>query len=414
MKILLVSSSDKLGGAGIANWRLYQGLKNQGADVHMLVQYKNTVDPEVIEIKSTQEKLRFTIRHKIEQRKTEKLKPTRKFTLQNTSFSDFKKRIELINPDIIHIQWAHKSFFNITDLSKIDTPILFTMHDMWAFTGGCHYSLDCLGYISNCENCPVISVKSKQSIAAELFKIKKETFSNKQNLHFVALSNWMYNEANKSTVLTKNKIHEIPNLLRVNDYKIINKEQARYILNLPNDKTILLFGSLGGKTDPRKGFNILIKAIDNLDAEIKDQLLGIIIGEECQSSDSLLPIETISIGSLQDKTSLNVAYCAANFCIFPSIQEAFGLMALESLACGTPVCGFNETGLSDIVTHMETGYLAKNRSESDLSKAIQYMIKLDKELNIAERCKKQAENFNEGTITKRYLELYKEILNPSK
>jgi len=414
MKILLVSSSDKLGGAGIANWRLYQGLKNQGADVHMLVQYKNTVDPEIIEIKSTQEKLRFTIRHKIEQRKTEILKPTRKFTLQNTSFSDFKKRIELINPDIIHIQWAHKSFFNITDLSKIYKPILFTMHDMWAFTGGCHYSLDCTGFKSNCENCPVIGKESKKSVATNLLRLKKETFNSKQNLHFVALSTWMFKMAKESAILRKKKIYRIPNLLRTQNYKIIPKENARQILNLPQDKTILLFGSLGGKLDPRKGFNFLANALRLLDPSIRKQLLGVIIGEESQTStDSKLPIDTVSIGFLQDAISLNIAYCAADFSIFPSIQEAFGLMALESLASGTPVCGFDETGLSDIVIHKETGYLAKNKSESDLSEGIKFMINLGKGSGIAIKCKTNSEIFNENKVTNEYLKLYKQVLSPS-
>lgn len=405
MKILLVSSSDKLGGAGIANFRLYEGLKNANVDVKMMVQYKNTPDPNIIPITTNSEKLRYLVRSKSESYSLKKLKPNRLFTQQNIPFSDFLQRISKIDHDLIHLNWAHKSFFSLRDILKIQKPLVITMHDMWWMTGGCHYTMECDKFQNNCAPCPALEMRK---FAAEKLQEIKVKIASKPNIHFHGISHWMKKMALKSTVLGKKEIHVIPNLFTKIDFRPICSDVAKSYFNLPTDKTIVLIGSLGGNNDRRKGIEEFISAF--LAKGLPDHLL-ISIGNMNISHAEKHSDNFYSFPNFQDSLSLSLLYSMADVTVLPSIQEAFGQMALESIACGTPVMAYKDTGYVDILQQGFTGELFQKGYLSDILNYISNNDMKEYKRSNTMNCVNRSIDFTEEKVIPKYLKMYTSLMN---
>ena len=198
----------------------------------------------------------------------------RKTTTFSTGFVgyDITKLKEYYDADIIHLHWVNKGFFNIADIDKINKPIVWTLRDMWAFTGGCHYSLECKKFISQCGNCPQLKSNFKFDLSYFIQKRKKKYLSNK--IYFVTVSDWLTNAAQKSSLLKKFKIKTMNNHIDVKNFFPENKKNSRNYLNLPHNKKIILFGAQSIAT-PYKGYKYFLRSLDYLDFQNTEfQFLG--------------------------------------------------------------------------------------------------------------------------------------------
>ena len=407
MKILIVSSSDIQGGAARAAYRLHQALLAEGVDSQMLVKNKASDDYTVIPINKTKiQKALSSLRPALDatpllfyKQKTQ--------TLFSTSFLPFSGLIDAINqinPDVVHLHWINDGMIRIEDLGRIKAPIVWSLHDMWPFTGGCHYDDECQDYKLNCSSCKVLNTKSS-ILSMNVYQRKSKTYMKCKNLTVIGLSRWLTNCAKESSLFQSNNVVNLPNPINTNIYKPFNKNKCRELWNLPGNKQLVLFGAIGAVHDPRKGFKKLSEALLHLTLK---NIEFVVFGASKPHNAPDLGCKVHYVGCLKDDISLVSLYNAVDVMVVPSLQEAFGQTASESMACGVPVVAFAQTGLLDIVDHLKNGYLATPFDTKDLAAGIEWILsnKNYNSLSISSR-EKIVQNFDSNFVAKKYIDLYR-------
>ena len=409
MKVLHLSTSDIDGGGARAAYRLHEGLKLKNIDSNILVRAKASTDPSVISEKSVITKLgpplsSFPL----------KFYPKTSGMFSSQWFVDaIAPRANQIDPDIIHLHWICNGFVRIESLAKFKKPLIWTLHDMWPFTGGCHYTNDCLGYQSQCGSCPQLNSQNTKDLSHWTLTRKSKAWK-QLNPVIVSPSTWLAKCALSSTLFANYRIEVIPHGLDLNKYKPIDQRLARNLLNLPPDKKLILFGASSGVTGhTRKGLHLLQPALQKLhQADPNANLELVVFGASEPANPVELGFKTHYLGTYQDDISLSLIYSSADVMVVPSIQEAFGQTASESLACGTPVVAFASTGLQDIVNHREDGYLAKPFEIDDLAEGIAWILKDEsRNLKLRQQARQTAERqFSLALQAQRYLSIYEQLL----
>ena len=409
MKVLIVNTSDIQGGAARAAYRLHNALLTQNIDSHMLVMSKSsndyTVKGPVTKIQKAFRKLRPTLDSIPTRFYKEKTKTL--FSPSWLGFSGMVDKINEINPDIVHLHWICGGMMSIEDIARINTPIVWSLHDMWAFTGGCHYDEECNGYEKECGSFKGLGSKKENDLSRKIFKRKQKVFESKKNITIIGLSNWL-NECSKNSILLKSKKHiNLPNPIDTNIFKPFDKDKARELWNLPKDKKLVLFGAMGATSDPRKGFDELSKAMQKLK---NDNIEFVVFGSNRPQNAPDFGFKTHYLGNLADDISLVTLYSAVNVMVVPSLQENLSNAIMESLACCTPVVGFDIGGNSDMIEHKKTGYLAKSFDTNDLANGIEWIIKNNSN-NMSNNIRnKVLKEFDSKLITPKYLDIYSELM----
>jgi len=377
MKIIHLSTDDYTGGASIAAYRLHSFLLSKSVISTMLV-LKNTTTEQLNIIK-----FNSTLKDKIKARiiailnKRKKLIYSEKqglFSIPHIG-SKVENHKNVLEADIIVLHWINRNFLNIKNIEtvlKLGKPVFWVLHDMWAMTGGCHHSFTCDKYITHCGNCPHLLKPSSKDASFHLFEKKINSFIPYRNLEIITPSKWLGNCAKESKLFSNHKIHVIPNLLNTNDFKPINRNEARKLFNLPEDKTLILFGAIAGLENPYKGWSYLMDCLNQIsNKNISAVILGTDYNQEIANN---LSLPLYFLGHLRDKQSICMLYNAVDIFVSPSLADNFPNTILESLACGIPVVGFNIGGIPDLIKHKENGYLAKYKDSADLTNGIQWVI----------------------------------------
>ena len=318
--------------------------------------------------------------------------PRSTFTIGLLGF-DITKTIEYKNADIIHIHWLNQGFINLKSLSKINKPLLWTLRDMWAFSGGSHYNVDFEKF-------------EKSFISKKLKNFKKKCFNN--NFQFVAISDWLQKEAKRSLVLKNRDIKKIYNNIDLSKFKIIAKKEAKEELGINTQKKIILYGANNPQIK-RKGWNIFLETLKKID---KSKYFLCIFGNFW--SDKILDkigVEYKSFGFIKDKTKLNCLYSGSDVFVASSIQEAFGKTWAESLACGTPVVCFSNTASSEIINHKINGYIVDDLDSEKLKDGINWLTDNYENLQNKVDLRKVVEKFDSKKISEEYIRLYKNFIN---
>lgn len=375
MKVLQVSATDIIGGAGIATYRLHQGLRGLGVASQMLVMRKATTDPTVHRLAD-----QFNAISRVQRRFAQRLhqhaltqnprKPDSAYWSLNHRPYPIADVINAFNPDIVHLHWIGDNFVPVQQFRKINAPLVWTLHDMWGFTGGCHYAGDCTEYRQSCGNCPQLTQPEPDDITYHIIQHKIRAWNNLP-IAVVTPSQWLRDCVSDSLVLGWKDKHVIPNGIDTTQFKPIDSDSARTAFNLPHHKKLVLFGAFGGTGDPRKGFAYLRMALQNLpdDSDIELVVFG---SEQAQHLDLNLPVH--QVGRLRDHVSMALLYSACDVFVLPSMQDNFPNTILEALACGTPCVGFDVGGLSDLIQHRTNGYLAQLKNTDDLASGIQWVL----------------------------------------
>jgi glycosyltransferase involved in cell wall biosynthesis len=324
---------------------------------------------------------------------------------------------KLKEADIIHIHWVNEGIWSHTfanKLNKVNKPIVWTIHDMWTFTGGCHYTEKCDLYYYGCGKCPILNSKRKRDISFKESKWKKG-WIRKANIRFVGCSNWITNEFNKSEIGKSGSKEAIciPNPAERKSFCCLDRIACKEILKINTKKKIILFGAMSAISDKRKGFEQLVGAIKELSNE---QYAVAIFGNDCDDykniKEKINEYEVIDFGIIKNDISLSMIYNIADVFIAPSLQENLANTVMESLLCGTPVVAFDIGGMSDMIINKINGYLATPFDKKDLAKGIEYVCKDNEDkidrLKISEETNRR---FNVETISKRYIKVYNELLS---
>ena len=322
--------------------------------------------------------------------------------------TDISNLEEIKSADYIYIHWALSGFLNlksIEELAKLNKPIIIFMHDMWAITGGCHYSFECEKYKIACNECPVFINPAKSKFADKGFNKKLKLYSKYNNLFFVSPSMWLYDCA-KEAFLTKSKpVFYIPNILDNTVFKPIDKKVAKQILNINADETVIAFGAVSIDS-PRKGWAYLQKGLEIFQQNNGAKNISVLIfgsGKNKAMADAI-PFKTKFMGYLKDEYSKALVYNAADVFIVPSLADNQPTTVQESLSCGTPVVGFEVGGIPDMIMHKQNGYLAKYKDAEDIAEGISFC--LDTNLKGS-----MLPNFEPAVTVKKHLELFEYINN---
>lgn len=403
-----------VGGAARAAFRLHSSLLEKGVDSRLLVQKKVTDSNSVITSHGKPiSKVRkvFNVLRPYLDLLPVYLYPDRSHTLFSPSwlpFSDLVKTINAYQPDIVHLHWVTAGMLPIEDIAKISAPVVWSLHDMWAFTGGCHYDEFCGRYMSQCGACPVLGSKKEVDLSRFVFNRKKKAVGIKSNLTIVGLSRWIADCASQSRIFAGRKVVNLPNPIDCSVYSPVEKNLARSMLRLPPEKKLIMFGAMNASGDPRKGFEKLAEAIKSLN---RDDVELVVFGCSEPSGGEVFQQRVRYLGQLNDDLSLRVLYSAADVMVVPSIQENLSNAIMESLACGTPVVAFKAGGNQDMIDHQINGYLAEAYDAADLGRGIEWVLDHSETYELSKNAvDKVNSEFDSNIVAQRYIDLYQSIL----
>lgn len=307
---------------------------------------------------------------------------------------DITKLEEYKTADIIHIHWLNQGFIKLSSISKIKKPVVWTLRDMWAFTGGSHYTMDFEKY-----------EKSKLSTIIKNFKKK----SYKKSFYFIAISDWLKNKALQSDVLREFNVDRIYNNIDLKKFNNINKKQGKDFLNINTDKKIILYGA-NNPQSKRKGWDIFVESLKKLD---KSKYYLLIFGNFWSHKTlDKIGFEYKSLGFIDDTKILNSVYSCADLFVASSIQDGWPKTFAEAMYCKTPVVCFSNTSIAEIVNHKINGYVVQNFDSNQLKDGIEWLSRAidNNNLNV-ESVKNRIEEFGSDKIAKKYIKLYEKILN---
>jgi glycosyltransferase involved in cell wall biosynthesis len=413
MRVVHLSTRDGLGGAFRGTYTLHQALRQIGIDSQMLVARKYGQDPTVhLPTMALLSRLLHGWRMWRELKPLEAY-PKRTDLLSPVVISaNLRPALRRLAPDLIHLHWVVQGFVKPSDLATWRRPLVWTLRDMWAFTGGCHYSDTCDRYRGQCGCCPKLGSQNDNDLTRDLWRRKEASWS-KLTIHFVAISSWLADCAREASLCAGHPVQVIPNAIDTELFTPMPKSAARAHLNLSADKKIVLYGAVQ-VDDERKGYSYCIEALHKL-AQPRDfaSLQVVTFGNGDTGKMQAIPISQSHLGYLSDDTMLAALYSAADVMVVPSLEEAFGKTAAEALACGTPVVCFDSSGLKDIVEHQQCGYRAQPFSSDDLANGIAWVLSDDeRHAALAQRGRaKVVEEFSLGSVAEQYRQLYSRIID---
>jgi glycosyltransferase involved in cell wall biosynthesis len=414
MNVLLVSTYDIEGGAARAAYRLHQGLQGKGISSKMLVQDKSSNDVTVFAPKTRLQQGMARSRLTLDALplKFYRKRDSSTFSLQWLP-DGIVPKIPQLEPDVINLHWIGEAFVQAETIAKFDKPLVWTLHDMWAFTGGCHYNQDCDRYTASCGACPQLGSSKDWDLSRWVWQRKSRAWKD-LNLTIVSPSLWLAECARTSSLFKDVRVEVIPYGLDTEKYKPLNRQVARELLHLPQDKQLVLFGALKATSDQRKGFHLLQPALQDLSqSEWQDRLELVIFGSSAPEKPPDLGFKTHYLGTLSDDLSLALVYSAADVFVLPSTQDNLPNTVLEAIACGTPCVAFNIGGMPDMIEHQKNGYLAQPYKIEDLAQGIAWVLEnKERHRKLGDRAREKAEQeFTLEIQARRYLSLFTEILS---
>lgn len=413
MKTLMLSNSDGRGGAYAAAYRLLQGLEHLDLYVQMLVGENTRCHHSVIGPPSKLGK-GFKLLRPVLDALPLALYQKREKTIFSPAILPemISSKVNKLSPDIINIHWINAGFLRIETLRKLGKPIVWTIHDMWPFTGGCHYDEGCGRYRESCGKCPQLASQKQNDLSRWVWRRKEKAWKS-LDITIVTPSRWLAECAKTSSLFQDYRVEVIPNGLDTGLYKPIDKHVAKEIWNLPKNKKLILFGAMGATSDKRKGFQYLEPALKRIAAfALRDEIELIVFGSSKPANPTNYGLKTRYLGQLHDDVSLALIYSMVDVFVAPSIQDNLVNTVMEALACGTPCVAFNIGGMPDMIEHQRNGYLARPFESEDLAHGIKWVIEDNERWQAQSRQarRKIEQEFEQKLIAQRYLDLYNDIL----
>ena len=414
MRVLIINTSENIGGAAIAANRLMEALKNNGVKAKMLVRDKRTDQITVASLpQSPLLKAKF-VWERVCIWKANRFKKHNLFQvdLANTG-TDVTSLPEFKEADVIHLHWVNQGFLSLKDIRRIidsGKPIVWTMHDQWPFTGICHYSGECTKYQTECHHCPLLlHGGGTHDLSAKVFRRKQQMLRG-AHIIFVACSRWLEGLARQSTLLVGQEVTSIPNTINANIFHPAEQVKVRLQCNLPIDKKLLLFGSLKA-TDPRKGIDYLMEACRILKEKHPDLAtrIGIVVvGNRADQIRALFPFPVYAIDYVSDEKQMARLYNAVDAYVTPSLEDNLPNTIVEALSCGDPSVEYNVEGIPEMKKKKKNGYLAEARNAEDLAEGIRFILETaSREEWSAHAVHSAVANYGETNVASKYIAVYK-------
>ncbi len=417
MRVLLVNTSEMIGGAAVATSRLMDALNRNGVKAKMLVAHKQTDALTVAELPSSRrhhwhflwERLCIFLRLHCRREHLYEI------DIANAG-TNITRLPEYREADVIHLAWINQGMLSLNDIQTIlrsGKPVVWTMHDLWPLASICHYARGCEAFHSQCRHCPLLpDGGSDHDLSARVWRKKARTYQT-AHITFVACSRWLEGQAKQSALLGRHTVTNIPNPIDTRIFRPQDKAAAREALGLPKDKKIILFVSQK-VTNERKGIHHLLHALNQLAAahpEYKEQWAVAFLGGHSEELAPLFTLPGYPLGYVSDARRIAQVYSAADLFVTPSLEDNLPNTIMEAMACGVPCVGFKVGGIPEMIDHLKTGYVARYQDEDDLAQGIEWALtQADGQTLGHNAVQKVAQRYSQQAVTMRYLDIYTQAM----
>lgn len=418
MRVLIVNTSENVGGAAVAAGRLVDALNNNGVKAKMMVRDKTT---DSLTVASAGGRLRrkwaflwerwCVFCHLGFSRKN-----LFAIDIANAGI-DITKTREFKEADIVHLHWVNQGMLSLRTLGKIldsGKPVVWTLHDMWPATAICHYPRGCRSYATQgCANCQLLPGHGSGRDLSHRVWRKKERIWSSHNIVFVACSRWLASAVKGSRLLTGKQVVSIPNAIDMREFRPGDKAEARMRLSLPLDKKLVLFVSQR-ITDERKGMDYLLEAYDRLVKacpQAKDDTAVVILGGKSEEFAGRLPVPVYPLGFVSTTEKIIDVYNSADLFVLPSLEDNLPNTIMEAMACGVPCVGFNVGGIPEMIDHRKNGYVAAYKSAEDLAEGMRWVLQeADYDGLSRAAVRKVSVSYSQQSVAMKYIEVYNQAL----
>ena len=417
MRVLIVNTSERAGGAAVAANRLMEALNNHGVKARMLVRDKQTDSLTVVGLRDKwwQQWCFLWERLVVFLHLHCSRKHLFEVDIANIG-TDITKLPEFQEADIIHLHWINQGMLSLGVIRKIlqsGKPVVWTMHDIWPATAICHLTLGCCQFKAGCHHCKYLPGGGSDGDLSSRVWRRKQKMLEGQNVTFVACSRWLEGEARQSALLRGQKVTNIPNPIDTHIYKKTDKSKARQRLQLPADKQLILFASQR-VTNRNKGMDFLIEACRLMATKYPDMVSNTcvaMLGGHADEVVNELPFQSIPLGYVNNEEQITDVYNAADVFVLPSLSENLPNTIMEAMACGIPCVGFKVGGIPEEIDHQKNGYVAAYRDAEDLARGIHWVLQeADYEALSKSAVTKVSRSYSQQSVALKYTEVYNEAL----
>lgn len=415
MRVLIVNTSERTGGAAVAARRLTEALNNHGVKAKMLVMEKVgdalTVaacgSPWRHQLHFLWERLCIWVCNGFSRKNLFKV------SIANAG-TDITRTPEFREADVIHLHWVNQGFLSLKGIRRIldaGKPVVWTMHDMWPVTGICHHAYTCLCYQTGCHDCPFLRWPGRHDLSHRVFSSKQRLLTGRR-VTFVAVSRWLEAKAKDSLLTQGHDVTVVPNAIALHQFRPTPRADARQSLGI-TERYVVAFGA-ARIDDDIKGFSYLTQALRLLTDggrlrrdDVRLLLFGGIRDEQRLRD---VPVPCTYMGYVNDVQRLSLLYSASNCLVSSSYYETFGQTLIEAMACGSTPVAFAGSGQQDIIDHLQNGYLADYLSAESLAEGIHWALTA----GIAAQTLRSSvqQRYAEDVVAKRYIEVYEQALRP--
>jgi glycosyltransferase involved in cell wall biosynthesis len=426
MRVLHINATSHTGGAARAMQRLHTALLERGHQSQFLVgRTRCPEDPtvhliwdEVAGFRSFPDRLKSRVGNQLE--RYIGIHPWANRTNLHITDTDLYRWA-----DVIDLRNLFGRYFNLWCLPALsaDKPVVWRMPDLWAVTGHCAYPYDCQRWKTGCYHCPLLTGTGRQKVepaptvwdgTRRVWKAKRDIYT-RSRLHVIVTTRWMKEQVQDSILADALSISVISNGVNLETFKPVEKSQARRLLDLPGEETLLLWAA-GGKGNYRKGYHLAVQAMKALQMADPGAPALVTMGEDegWNQPESLLKVH--HLGYVRDSAIQALVYSAVDAFLCTTLADGQPQTALESLACGTPLIAFDLGPMPDLAIPGKTGYLARKPTAEELMQAInEFLDEPHPRERLRENCRREAlDKYDLGKQTERYIELYQSLLEKTK
>lgn len=409
MRVLHVIAGNLGEGAALGAYGLHRGLLALGVDSHVVNNGQTILSDPTVTPLATNAPKRFFYRALPHAGKLRTLKyPDRPEPFHTGEEGLAVQRLPgYQNADVIHLHWIN-GLVRLSSLKTVDKPVVWTLRDMWPFTGGCHYSLGCDRYRQGCGACPQLKSTNLKDLSQAIIATKSLALP--RRLQLVGISDWISDAARQASLFKDLPITTIPNGVDLTPFEGVDRKAARRALKLEAHERVLLVGALR-LTDPVKGFDLFLEALRHFQKESPEPVTVLTFGHTQPEVPSTPGVRWQHLGFLQGE-ALAQAYGGADAFVAPARQEAFGKTVVEALAVGTPVVAFEGTGPATIIEHKLSGFLAKAFDAQALTQGLAWALEGPERGGepVQRAARVRAKDFSQERAAARYQALYQNLI----
>lgn len=404
MRILLLAGSDLKGGAHRSAFRLHRALRKSGADSHLLVGQKCSDDEFTREF--TPKELGFPPRMRGFLDKVPNFLLNRPHELISLGVLgvDIRSIIETMRADILHLHWVNDGMIRAESLKSLSVPVIWTFHDMWPFTGGCHYSENCEMYQAACRKCPKIAMPGVDRVTSWVHARKQSYWTDHPRLA-VAPSRWIGDKARESSLFSTAEIRQIPYCIDASVFHARNEKSIRADLGLADNHAVVLFICANQE---RKGAGLISEIIttieQNTNRECRFLFAGGVPPGLCVSGKMVILPPTNGEHLMADY------YAASDVFVIPSFEDNLPNAVIESLACGTPVVGFPTGGIPEMIQPHINGAISSDHTPKSIAAATAHLLN-DAQLDRAKISADAHATYAESVVADAHIALYRSAIS---